>query len=126
MEEQHADQIPRDTEQRFIGGTRVLLVKRYNGQKRLPPPPSPLLPESSGVESEDQPKRYLLERRVSIPPVSDCDTKETTEPKTVKTRTKRRRNVDTTTAAIGIFGGFAAAAVGLWFYTKNSDEQTFE
>jgi len=122
MEEEHAEEIPKNTEQRFIGGTRVLLVKRYDGQKRPPPPPPASPPTTwSGDESEEQPKRYLLERRVSIPP-GGGDQKEV-EPKALETRKNRRRRQ---VAALGIFGGFAAAAVGLWLYAKNSEESGLE
>ena len=110
MDNYKEEHVPNDSsalspEERCIGGTRVLLVKHYDGQSR-PPPPSPTKVDPA----LPTPQRYLLERRVSL---------QAEKPKP-KPKPKRRSTPSST--AFGLLGGVAAAAVGLWLYTKTSGD----
>lgn len=97
------EEMESNEEQRYIGGTRVLLVKHYDGQT-MPPL----------REQEVSPKRCLLKRRVSLvitppPPLPPPPLPPSPPPTTSQIST------------FGVIGGVAAAAVGLWLYTKTSN-----
>ena len=107
-------------EQRCIGGTRVLLVKHYDGQSRPPPPGPPTLAVDADPPNEH--RRCLLERRVSIPPVAqapeDAPLRSPSPPSARRLKRRRSRSRMVATTTFGINGSVAAAAVGLWIFSK--------
>jgi len=90
-----------DTETRFIGGDRVLLVRKYTGGRRRK--------SSDIMSSPTRTEKCLLERNVNL-----IDT----TPKIVeKDDEKPSRNY----GLIGTGAVAATALIGAWFYVQNSE-----
>lgn len=96
-----------DTETRFIGGSRVLLVRKYTGGRRRRSP-------------DTSPTRCLLEREVNL-----VDSLEQTEsPQKQDDKKQDNKKPVESTRNYGLIGTGAVAAtalIGAWFYVQNSE-----
>ena len=101
-----------EVEQRLIGGSRVLLIKRYNGQEK----------------KMDDTQKCFLERRISATQETGDDQQEIQEnddrieiQETNTSKEKIYQNKDYQRIMGGVVG-VAGLALGAWIYTKTIGE----
>lgn len=131
MEEEMNEKLASPPHSRLIGGSRVVLVRRYEGTaKPLQSPPKTKrcllerVVELNGSSDESDTESPSSARPDKINKCADDELKVPTDEDSVSliTGLKKRR---ASSREMGILGGGAlltAAAIGLWFYSNNGSE----
>lgn len=124
-------------ETRYIGGSRVILVRKYDGKVRkslnVSPPEKCLLEREitfpcAGSPTVAEPKEIEVKEPAATETTTEPTTESTTEPMTepMKEPAESPAKVRRTRGNYGIIGGGLAvsALVGFWLYTKTNASST--